>query len=484
MEAQHIHKLKLTFRTIEPLSAQVAARFYSNLFSLAPELEKKFRNVDMATQGSMLLQALGIAVRGLERPDELRPVLASLGYRHSNYGVAADHYAVAIDALLTAFGDVLGGQFDSDLREIWRNLLSEVTALMIEGGRTLADQMSRGAHRNAVANETLDDYLARFLSDTRGETVQPGLPVEHFPTTVTIELIGDGRIDIAPLQSILDASLRGGIAHVCECGGQGKCTTCRVLVVEGLSNCLPRNQIEARMAQLQGFPSELRLACQTRVAGPVKVRRLVHDSTDVDDVLDSGRGAAGREMRLAVLFADIRGFTDFSEKNVPYDVIHALNRYFNTIGPAIDEHGGYIDKYLGDGIMALFGLNSNRTSHPCVDATNAALGMVSSLHDVNRYLSAHLNHEFQIGIGIHYGTVVVGEIGFKLKKQFTAIGDAVNVAARLESETKHCEARILISDSVRQELPEDVYSIGHSIQLALKGKSGLHQAHELLARRQ
>jgi adenylate cyclase len=187
-------------------------------------------------------------------------------------------------------------------------------------------------------------------------------------------------------------------------------------------------------------------------------------------------------MTLAVLFSDIRGFTAFAEGNLPYDIVHALNRYFNAIGQAIDENGGYIDKYMGDGIMALFGLNPYREEHPCLDAVTAALGMLSSLRGVNDYMSAHLGHEFTIGIGIHYGTVVVGEIGFKLRKQFTAIGDTVNLAARLESETKNLEADILVSDQVRRELPPGSCRFGHSVELTLKGKSGLYKAHELLTR--
>ena len=130
--------------------------------------------------------------------------------------------------------------------------------------------------------------------------------------------------------------------------------------------------------------------------------------------------------------------------------------------------------------MALFGLNVDRPEHPCVDAVNAATGMLSRLRDVNEYMSEHLDHEFKIGIGIHYGTAVVGEIGFKLRKQFTAIGDTVNMAARLESETKNHEADILISDDVRRELTEGAFQFGRSVDVALKGKSGLHTAHEVL----
>jgi len=236
------------------------------------------------------------------------------------------------------------------------------------------------------------------------------------------------------------------------------------------------------MAQIKGFPPELRLACQTRLSGPVKVRRLVQDAADVDDVIQSGHRSTGRELMLAVLFSDIREFTRFSEGNLPYDIVHALNRYFNAVGETLDEHNGYIDKYMGDGIMALFGLNPRNAKTACADAVDAAVAMIKRMSTVNEYMAAHLGHEFRIGVGIHYGTVVVGEIGFKLRRQFTAIGDAVNVASRLESETKNQEGDILISDEVRRHLSEGRYVFGTSTDVALKGKALPQKAHEVLGR--
>ena len=488
MKPKQIERLKSSFKMLEPFTDTIAERFYGNLFRMAPELKKQFESADLTTQGS-LMQALGVAVNGMQDQEALRPILANLGYQHASYGVKPENYDVAIEALLMAFRDTLGEQFDPELEVVWQQMLIKVTTVMIEGGHYLTNRKASEASQtraSKVVNATLDNYLARFLPKDdydRTETdanADPDPVIEGMPQTFTVEFVGDRQVEAKPLQSILDISLKAGIAHASECGGRGKCTTCRVVVLEGLENCLHRTKPEARMAKIKGFPPELRIACQARVVGPVKVRRLVHDSTDIKEAMVSHRNSEGREMNLAVLFADIRGFTKFAEDNLPYDIVHALNRYFNAVGLIIDKHEGFIDKYMGDGVMALFGLNPKRAEHPCVDAVNAAVGMLCSLREVNEYMSAYLGHEFRIGIGIDFGTVVMGEIGFNLRKQFTAIGDTVNIASRLESETKNQEADILVSDSVRRALPNGVCRYGHSIEVALKGKSGFHTAHEVL----
>jgi adenylate cyclase len=136
----------------------------------------------------------------------------------------------------------------------------------------------------------------------------------------------------------------------------------------------------------------------------------------------------------------------------------------------IDQRHGYVDKYIGDGLMVLFGLAKGRERHPCVDAVHAAIGMQRRMPELNEYLADHLNMEFRIGVGIHYGPVVVGELGFPPKKQFTAIGDVVNVSARIEGKCKEVGSGILISDSVREHLSEQDFSIGSSVSVSLTGK--------------
>ena len=173
-----------------------------------------------------------------------------------------------------------------------------------------------------------------------------------------IEFQHDGVFEVSDLsKTLLEISLAEGVPHVHACGGHGRCSTCRVMVLEGAEHVQPRNETEQRLAEKKGFEDNIRLACQTRVSGAVRVRRLVMDGEDAEVAL-AERGGSGREARVAVLFADVRSFTGFSETNLPYDVVHVLNRYFRRAGEAILANGGYIDKYMGDGLMALFGMQA------------------------------------------------------------------------------------------------------------------------------
>jgi adenylate cyclase len=215
------------------------------------------------------------------------------------------------------------------------------------------------------------------------------------------------------------------------------------------------------------------------VTGPVRCRRLVVDKIDASQATKGGANAIGRETDLAVMFADIRGFTKLSGEHVPYDVVHALNRYFGLVCEEIDRHNGYVDKYMGDGLMALFGLTHNRDKHPCVDALHAAIAMQRRMPELNNYLAANLQMTFNIGVGIHFGTVVVGELGFPQKRQFTAIGDAVNVSARIEGQCKHLSAGILVSESARAFLSDGEFAIGPATEVALAGKRDPMKVHSI-----
>lgn len=474
-----------SFKEVEACSDQFAELFYRNLFEIAPQLKQHFAHVDMATQGAMVVQVVRIAVGGLEDFDQIRPTLESLGYRHANYGVKPEQYEVAVDAFIRSLQEILEGGLDDDLEQDWRDVLTKVTSTMSEGEKQVAQRLAsrpRPFRNEEGESVEIDAYTSRFMPvDTEDHSdLYADIDLAEYPKSISVEYVGEKMASAAPLQTILDVSLQNDIAHTCVCGGIAKCSTCRVAVLEGLGHCLPRNQAEKLMAQRKGFSPELRLACQTRIIGPVKLKRLVHDQADINAAANMGRDQVGREMPLAVMFADINGFTPFSENNLAYDIVHALNRYFDVVGGAIDENEGYIDKYIGDGIMALFGLNRGRDIHPCIDAVNAAIGAVSGLEKVNEYLRSHLNHEFSIGVGIHYGTAIVGEVGLVERRQFTAIGDVVNTAARLEGEAKSRSVNILISDAVLNELPAGMFKFGPALELSLKGKTGKQSAHEVL----
>jgi adenylate cyclase len=136
------------------------------------------------------------------------------------------------------------------------------------------------------------------------------------------------ELELQPAETILQASLRTGIPHTHVCGGNARCSTCRVLILEGLEHCTPRNTREQTLATRLGFDPAIRLACQTTITGDVPLRRLVLDDEDVavTSQLSGGAipGTIGQEQRLAILFADIRSFTPFAEAMLPYDVIHRV----------------------------------------------------------------------------------------------------------------------------------------------------------------
>src|SRR5262245_6651762 len=168
-----------------------------------------------------------------------------------------------------------------------------------------------------------------------------------------ISFLPDARlVEALPGQTVLQAALSAGIKLTHACGSNARCSTCRTAVLEGLENCSPRTKAEVEIATHLQFKPMIRLACQTRVTGSVTVRRLVLDDED-EELADKGMAdqfveAAGEEKHVAILFIDIRGFTAFAERLLPYDVIHALNRYYYRMGQIVHRHGGVIDNYMGD----------------------------------------------------------------------------------------------------------------------------------------
>ena len=145
-----------------------------------------------------------------------------------------------------------------------------------------------------------------------------------------------------PGETILEASLASGIKHAHACGGHAFCSTCRVLIEDGLEQLEERNEAEQKLATQLGLPPEIRLACQTVPKSDVKARRLVLDSLDEDLILEFGKSeelrSLGEEKQASVLFVDIADYTAFTEKSLAYDVVHILNRYFYIAGNIIKKH--------------------------------------------------------------------------------------------------------------------------------------------------
>jgi adenylate cyclase len=163
---------------------------------------------------------------------------------------------------------------------------------------------------------------------------------------------------------------------------------------------------------------------------------------------DAPPSLIGRKREVTVLFADLRGFTAFSEKRDPANVVALLNRFFDAMAAPLIACGGTIDKYIGDAVLAHFGgvrVDALAAEH----AVRAALGMRASLVTLNRQLAEDGVPAFRFGVAINTGSCIVGNVGCSARMDYTVIGDAVNVAARVEGLTKGKDNCILITGATR-----------------------------------
>jgi adenylate cyclase len=256
-----------------------------------------------------------------------------------------------------------------------------------------------------------------------------------------------GRIvEIEPGLSVLEASRIAGIPHASICGGRGRCSTCRIRVAASLA-LPPPSSAESRVLARVGAAPDVRLACQLRPLGDCTVTPLLPPNATASDGYGRPAYMQGMEKEIAILFADIRSFTQLSESKLPYDVVFLLNRYFAEMGRAVEGAGGRVDKFIGDGVMALFGLDSN-AERGSREALAAAHAMAERLIELNHALAHDLMEPLRIGIGIHAGHAIVGEMGYGGAVSVTAIGDCVNIASRLESLTKELGVQLVLSEAV------------------------------------
>jgi len=324
----------------------------------------------------------------------------------------------------------------------------------------------QGAHLTRVREGFLQAYLAALavVLAARG-----GRALWQRRHSVRIGYPG-GRIAVVPRGfSVLDASRAAGIPHASVCGGRGRCSTCRVHVVRGLEALPPPREAEQRVLARVKAAGDVRLACQTHPHHDLSVVPLLAPSIAARAALMSDV-RQGRESMIAVLFADLRGFTHMAEHKLPYDVVFVLNRYFEAVGTAVTGAGGVTNQFTGDGVMALFGIDDGPTLGSR-QALVAARAMVRAVGALSGELAGDLPAPLRIGIGVHVGPAVVGQMGWGPSFYLTAVGDTVHVAARLEQATKDSGAELVVSEDVARLAGVDLSAFPRQ-ELAVRNRAG------------
>ncbi len=263
-------------------------------------------------------------------------------------------------------------------------------------------------------------------------------------STVRILYQNGPSISQTPGPTLLEMSKLAGIPHASVCGGKGRCSTCRVQVISGSEFLEPPTDSEQRVLSRFDATPDIRLACQIHPKGNVTVLRLLPPDATIASASASTPWASGQERTVTVMFADLRDFTSTTEHRLPFDVVYLVNQFSRAMGTTVEHHNGRIDKFLGDGFMALFGLNTS-AKEGARQAVEATATMQKELDQLNERLESELDKPLRMGVGIHTGSVVLGEMGHGAARGLTAIGDTVNTASRLEAATKDHGCSICLS---------------------------------------
>jgi adenylate cyclase len=334
-----------------------------------------------------------------------------------------------------------------------------------QGGRSvIAESGDTGWRRNnllqrqvgtpaqqEVLDEIVDYVLIGYLGLVGLVLLARGVRALHERRGGMITLsYGNGRTVRAPKGlSVLEASLRYHVPHASICGGRARCSTCRIRVIGDCSSLPAPSPREAFVLNRVGAADpSVRLACQLRPETDLSFFQLFTPQTVSASAHASKAHRIGQERYLVSMFVDMRGSTKLAENQLPFDTVFIVNRFLGAVSQAVIECGGQPNQFVGDGQLALFGLTTSPQT-ACRQALRAAARIAANIDELNQFLSHDLREPIRFGIGIHGGEVIIGDIGYRDHMVFTALGDAVNVAARLQDMTKNFACEAIVSEEVR-----------------------------------
>lgn len=338
----------------------------------------------------------------------------------------------------------------------------------------LSPQQAGTAAQAETLDEIADDCLIGYFTLLGLALLARGARTlnERRGGSITLSY-GNGRsIRVPKGLSVLEASLRNNVPHASVCGGRARCSTCRIRVVGDCAALPAPSKREAFVLNRVGAADPaIRLACQLRPTEDISFFQLFMPHLMSANAHASHPQRVGQERYLVCLFVDMRGSTKLAEHRLPFDTVFIVNRFLAAVSQAVIECGGQPNQFLGDGELALFGLGTS-PQIACRQALRAAARIAANLDELNQSLSHDLQEPIRFGLGIHGGEVIIGDIGYRDHMVFTALGDAVNVAARLQDMTKSLSCEAVLSEQVRITAGVAADSLP-SQEVAIRGRSEL-----------
>jgi adenylate cyclase len=336
---------------------------------------------------------------------------------------------------------------------------------LYQGGRSVVDDSDSAEWRTAnlsqrqvgttAQQDVLEDITAYFLIGYLGllslVLLARGVRALNERRGGMISLsYGNGRTVRVPKGlSVLEASLRYQVPHASVCGGRARCSTCRIRVIGDCTSLPEPSKREAFVLNRVGATDpSIRLACQLRPTADLSFFQLFMPHAMSANAHASHPHRIGQERYLVSMFVDMRGSTKLAEHRLPFDTVFIVNRFLGAVSQAVIECGGQPNQFVGDGQLALFGLQTSPQT-ACRQALRAAAMIAANVDELNQFLAHDLHEPIRFGIGIHGGEVIIGDIGYRDHMVFTALGDAVNVAARLQDMTKNLACEAILSEEVR-----------------------------------
>jgi adenylate cyclase len=291
---------------------------------------------------------------------------------------------------------------------------------------------------------------------------------------LTIAYAGGPKVQSAIGPTLLEISRANGVAHASVCGGRARCGTCRVRIDEGAASLLPPGFAERFTLARVKAPDNARLACQIRPRGALGVTRLVRVQDDGPPTAAAeSPDDAGVTKPLCLLYVRIRDIDEISRDRLPYDVMFILNEFFSAAGAAIDQNNGWVDKFLGDGVLAVFG-QQRGLDRGCNDALQVARAIDVALDRLNEKVSAEIGRPIAISIGLHAGSFFLGRIGLGRTSVLSVVGPGAEMALQLADAAEDKGWQVAFSAEAAQRA--GVASIGDRHSLAISGSGGKSQS--------